>query len=436
MSASTTPRAAPGTTPGAAPVATARTTARAAPFRRDTPTLMRWLAVGLVVVGLVTGLVAAQSFRTAGTALERAGENAAQLVRVQAVQTALVRADADATNAFLVGGLEPAALREDYDEAVGTAGRGITLAARAQPADGEALATLTTAVQDYVGTVALARANNRQGLPVGAQYLRVAGSDLRADALPVLAVVRDANSERTEAELTRVRTAWVPPVVVGLLGLVAVVLASSWLARRTHRRLNLPLVASGVVLVAVTVGAAVVLGTAARTVADVRETSYAAERDLAEARTAAFDAKANESLTLVSRGSGAAFEEAWVAASDTTEARLADAAAADSAADGLAAAWTDYADRHREVRALDDGGDWEQAVALATSREPDSPNAAFDAFDERSAAALADLDARTAAALEEAGRGIGVAVWLCLLAGVAAAALAQWGLRLRYEEYR
>ena len=62
-----------------------------------------------------SALAAGQAFRSADGALERAGANADQLVRIQAIQTNLVQADADATNAFLVGGLEPAGQRADYD---------------------------------------------------------------------------------------------------------------------------------------------------------------------------------------------------------------------------------------------------------------------------------------------------------------------------------
>ena len=72
----------------------------------DTPSRMRIVGAALVVVGLLVGLGAAQSFWTADGALSRADANAAQLVRLQDIQTSLVRADADATNAFLVGGLE------------------------------------------------------------------------------------------------------------------------------------------------------------------------------------------------------------------------------------------------------------------------------------------------------------------------------------------
>ena len=154
MSQGTSVAAAPGTRPPArCPRSPAATTPEAAaPGRLDalsaavrealagTPGRMRVVAVLAVVVTLGFGLGAGQAFRSASGALERAGADAAQVVRVQDIQTNLVQADAAATNAFLVGGLEPAAQRTTYDEAVAEASALIAAAARAQPADGAALA--------------------------------------------------------------------------------------------------------------------------------------------------------------------------------------------------------------------------------------------------------------------------------------------------------
>ncbi|NTW42491.1 MAG: hypothetical protein HGA44_21890, partial [Cellulomonadaceae bacterium] len=163
---------------------------------RSTPARMRIVAVALVLVGLLVGLAAAQSFSAADGALTRADENAAQLVRIQEIQTRLVRADADVTNAFLVGGLEPAEQHADYDAAIERATELIAYAARAQPADGTVLAALNTSIQQYTAEVERARAANRQALPLGAQYLRNASAGLRADALPELAALTQANEDR------------------------------------------------------------------------------------------------------------------------------------------------------------------------------------------------------------------------------------------------
>ena len=67
-------------------------------------------------------------------------------------------------------------------------------------------------------------------------------------------------------------------------------------------------------------------------------------------------------LTLIARGSGQPYEDAWRASSATVTDRL--PGLRDSSA--LLASWQDYTKVHTQVRALDDGGSWDDAVGLAT----------------------------------------------------------------------
>lgn len=405
---------------------------------RGTPGTMRLVSAGLVLLGLLVGLAASQSFRAAQDALGRAAENATQIVRLQGIQTSVVRADALATNAFLVGGLEPPEQRAEYQDAVERASALVPAAAAAQPADGEVLAALDVALLDYTDGVAVARANNRQALPVGAQFLREASAGLRTDALPLLEALQDANEVRAEAEFDAAGRAGVLVVVVCALGLVAVVVALVWLARRTHRYVNVPVAGAWLVILVVLVVSAVVLGSVAGRVDRVRDGPYATALALSDARIAAFDAKANESLTLIARGSGAAYEEAWTQSAEVAATRLADAAGTAGTGDvaGLAELWAAYAETHAQVRALDDGGSWDDAVALATSRDGEGTNAAFAELDAASAARLDEASAETTSALRAASSGLAFWAWLGILAGLATAGLAWWGMAQRIEEYR
>lgn len=435
---------------GPAPVATRPPDAVGAPMRgveeglqrvrrglHGTPGRMRLISTALVVAGLAVGLAAAQSFQAADMALDRAAANAAQIVRLQDIQTNLVRADAGATNAFLVGGLEPAEQRQGYEDAVQRAAGLVALAAAAQSADGEALAALNTSMQRYTAGVAQARANNRQGLPVGAQYLRSASSGLRADSLPILEILREANETRAQAEFAAARRASLVVVLVGVGGLAGVVAASVWLARRTHRYVNLPVAGAGVVIAATLAVGGVVLGSVAGTVDRVRTGPYATARALSDARIAAFDAKANEALTLIARGSGAAYEAAWVASADVTSGRLADATTVGAATlTELEEQWAAYTSAHAEIRALDDAGSWEAAVEAATSLDEGSAGTAFGAFDAASATHLETASEETSAALRSAAAGLPFWGWLGVLAGIGSAALAWWGMAKRIEEYR
>jgi hypothetical protein len=398
---------------------------------------MRTLALALVVVGLLVVAAAVQTFVGADQALSRADANAAQLVRLQTIQTSLVQADAEVTNSFLVGGLEPVEQRNRYTAAVHAAAQQVARAAEAQPADAAVLADLAVSIQDYTGTVELARANNRQALPVGAQYLKNASAGLRADALPALAALISANEKRVDVELGNARNAAIV-TAAALVGLLVLVVAMVWLARRTHRYLNLPLVGAAAVLAVYLVVAVSAMSSLSSTVTSAQRGPYAQARALSEARIAAFDAKANESLTLVARGSGAAFEAAWQDSAQTVVTRLAEAGSAQgsTAALQLPDAWNAYAVQHAQIRAADDGGDWETAVTLATNRGAGTANDDFAAFDTASAAVLDQAGADTSAALERP-RGFTVSFAIAgALVGLVVAALSWRGLARRIEEYR
>lgn len=91
---------------------------------------------------------------------------------------------------------------------------------------------------------------------------------------------------------------------------------------------------------------------------------------------------------------------------------------------------------HQQVRALDDGGDWDGAVALAVSDADDAPGADYRAF---VTAADAEISQRADSALSDlasAGLIATIGGWLLALAGVASAVLSWRGLSQRLEEYR
>ncbi|NLT54014.1 MAG: hypothetical protein GXX79_05485 [Actinomycetales bacterium] len=401
-----------------------------------TPGRLRRAAVLAVLVALVFGVTGGQAFRLRADAISAARDDAAQLVRLQTIHTDLVRADASATNAFLVGGLEPAEQRAEYVEALDSAARLVSEAARAQPADADALGVLNAHLLEYSGLVESARANNRQGYPVGAQYLRDAGSLLRSEALPILAALVDANEQRVADAFRFAGLSWAWLLVGSLLALAVLTAVMVWLARRTRRVLNPPLTVAGV---------AVLLGALVGTIAmidvqgdvdRVRDGPYAASVAVARARIAAFDAKSNESLTLIARGSGAAFEQTWqessARAAEQTE-RLAGLDVDDQDLPEVLGEWTK---RHAEIRAKDDGGSWDAAVTLATSTGKGSSNAVFDSFDARSRWVLEKTSGETADRLSDPGPRMGVIGLLALVIGLLAGVCAWWGFALRLEEYR
>jgi hypothetical protein len=427
------PVAAPPTsTPGqVAPVAAGPpTTAAVAARTRDTPSRLRRLSLAVIVGSVFIGLLGALIFSYLAYSLHRAEADTAQLLRVQKIQTNLLTADATATNAFLVGGLEPVSQRATYDRAMAETGSLVAEAAQAQPADANALSALNQQVVAYATSIEQARANNRQGFPVGAQYLRNASAQLRTSALPILDNLVSQNATRASDEMD-VWVGWVF-VVVALLGLAAAIWAQVWLARRFRRRINPGLLATSVLLLICLVAGAIGIASLSSSVGQTRTGSFAAVNAAADARISGNNAKANESLTLIARGSGASFETAWAASAATVTnrlGRLPDAA-------GIPGQWQRYAAVHAAIRKLDDGGKWDAAVAMATGSGADSSNTAFNAFDAGLSSYLDGVSQATKASLAGQQPALVIAAILVLLSGLGAALLGRRGVAARLREYR
>ena len=392
----------------------------------DVPTaLARWqavLTVAVVVWALLTAALLGNSFDKT-----RAGAaNTEQLTRIHAMESSLFQADALATNAFLVGGLEPVAQRQAYDAALDEVTRLIVISAEAQPADRAALAELNRQVLRYAEQMQQARANNRQGLPVGAQYLREASESLRSDTLPVLQALVDANDQRALGAFGGHQ--WFLVLLPGIALLLLLGWFNQQLAAVFRRRINVGLAAAAVVVAAVTIGAAGVLGSLASDAASLRTGSFHEAASISAARTAANDAKANESLRLIARGSGAAYEEKWQAADGLVVENLA-------ASDNLPGLWQAYTEGHADIIAADEAGDWDQAVALATSTESDSASVNFTSFDDEAEAQIGMASKAVYSSLQAGSVRAAIGGILALLAAGAAVAAVSMGITTRRREF-
>jgi hypothetical protein len=152
---------------------------------------------------------------------------------------------------------------------------------------------------------------------VGAEYLRGASNQLRAEAQPLMQALTKANSQRAEDELGAQH-----PYLMVLPGLAA--LAVLWwvngnLARVFRRRLNIGVMSAFIAIAVLTAVGAGVSSSQDDANSELRDGSYRVAVAEAEARTAANDAKSNESRRLGAQGSGAVFEEGWQQAALTVE---------------------------------------------------------------------------------------------------------------------
>ena len=394
----------------------------------DTPGLLNRLQViGIATVllfALISGLVQLLSYQSDG----RAADDTEQLVRVQEIQSTLLRVDAIATNVVLVGGEGDPARDSDYDDALADVFTLIAAAAEAQPADEAALAALNVEVNDYATGIAEARANVRQTFPIGAEYLSGASAALRSDALPILANLVEANTERAEDSMAGQHPYWL--LLVGVITVAVLVWLSIVLASRFRRYLNVGVAVAAAIVIVTTLVAFAAAWRADNQNDALLEEELQMAVDQAAARTAGNDAKAYESLRLIKRGSGALYEDPWVEKAGVVD-NLGDEQVLDE--------WDAYVEAHEEIDRLDDEDRWGLAVQIAVGAEsaPGDLNstAAFDEFDTE-VAALVEENGETTTDELRGGRSFALvgSILTLVLGFVAAVAIAR-GISARRKEY-
>ncbi len=418
---------------------------------RTTPGLLRVTRVVLVLGVLLAGGVAVY---TAIARVSTTRDIVERLEPLNANATTLYRslADADATVAagYLSGGVEPSEMRTRYGRDMVAAT--VALAQAGTQAGGEVvtakrIADITSQLPMYTGLVERARANNRQGLAVGVSYLRNASELMRTSILPGAAELQQRQAARLDDAYRRAGSVPIVALVACGVSLTGLLWAQVFLFRRTHRVFNVGLIAaSGAVIAGLawwTVAGVASAGSLAGALGHSRSVSEA----LAPAQIAALQARALESLELVDRN-GEAIEPVFdaqmqrLARNDGAGGALgaANQFASDQRGRALVQAAIDgareYARAHREVRRLDDVGEYTKAVEAAVNTSPTSAATAFG----RLAAALktaVDYERGAFRADIEHARG-----WLTgLPIGTAALAIASaigvaLGVRQRLEEYR
>jgi len=410
----------------------------------SSPTKLRAATVVTVVLALVLSLGGWYSVQRRSTAIDDAAAAAQQLIRVQDVRVLVVEADSLASRAYLQGGQEVAAERQAYEDSAANASNGLVDAATAATTvDAQLLESANAQLARYLGLVEQARANNRQGFPVGAAYLRQA----HTVSVAIVSALREVEAharQRVDDSIARAhRSSWL--LVLGtMLVLAAIVVGGVWVAIRWRRLINVPLAAAGLLaFVVLTAGVGVNAG--AMNDADaVVEQPLAAADVLAQARAAAFDARSNEALTLINRGGGQAADAQWHLSKSIVDAALSESCDAYGAGCDADEPFAAYAVGYTAVRTLDDKeGDWEDARDLSTTGQTTAsvpsgvnPVASFESFAETSGDAIAAESSSAARGFDNAVDNLGLLAFLVVIAGLAIAVLAVLGYGQRVREYR
>jgi hypothetical protein len=264
------------------------------------------LVLALAAIGFgVVMATAAASRRQAADAVATRTEPL--LVEADGLYSSLSDADATATTTFLIGGLEPAARRRRYLADLASASARLTKLAEQVGRSSDARASVATVSKQlpvYSGRIESARANNRQGLPVGAAYLRQASGLMRDEILPAAGRLYEVEARRLDADYdsSTSATGFIALGVAGtvLFGLLAA--TQLGLARFTHRILNVPLLLATVVLVAVVAWVLVAFVTEQNALSDAQRKGSDSVQVLSAVRFLGLRAQRDEGLALVARG--------------------------------------------------------------------------------------------------------------------------------------
>ncbi|MBK3579283.1 hypothetical protein JHN63_36900 [Streptomyces sp. MBT65] len=409
------------------------------------------LALLVVAFGVVTAWQTDSRATAAGDVLHHSQpltSDAADIYR------SLADANTMAATGYLAGLQESPATRKQYEQDIRTAAaKLVTAAANTDPGSASAttIRQLNELLPQYKGLVESARANNRQGFPVGGAYLRAANDTMQNQMLPKAEDLYTNENERLSADYGNATPYPWFAIALGLLALGGLAWAQRRNYQRTNRVLNHGLVAASattaVVLLWVVVGHTV----ARAGLNDSYDHGVKSLNVLHDARIASLKARSDENLILVSRGAETktlpdkTVVDAYDWGYDQEIAalgkglKLADSLADDSAGRKPVAVANDsmtvWISRHKEVSKANDEGDY-QAARSGVIGDDKSTAECFTSVDDSLNLALKQ---ETKEFQQSAGDGLdamtGLTVGAAVLAALGAAG-AVLGIGRRLSEYR
>ena len=407
------------------------------PTRRFFVTLALVAAAATAVSGVAGGWVASRNADTIDDAREQGLELA---TAVSDFRTNLASADARAASTLIAGGLEDPESRAGYDTDLLAASHALTDAALVATDDDRAdITEMADGLLTYAGLVETARANSRQGFPVGASYLGEARDGVNNELVPLAERQRRVGERRMAQAVNSVGGPVSGFVLVVLLGGLVVVLGCAVLiAGRTRRVVAHPALLAATLVMAGTL-ALVALSIASQ----AQELRQAATGDL-DAYVAANDAssrlsqlRVTEISAVAARGSGQDLYDRFAADATALTTQLTEAPGNPGGIADLSAALDVYTSAAEEVRLRDEQGDNSGAADLALSALPDAAGSA-DAFQEANRIATENVE-REAAELQrrfEAAADADIQPLLPITLAGLAAGLAAAGILARGRRYR
>jgi len=414
---------------------------------RTTPGRLVLLAIVIVAGAVGFGVIATVAARSRAHASNAAGyQTEPLLVQAVALSTALTDANAKATTTFLTGGIEKRGLRAIYRADLRKASDALaSLSARVGGASGAGVAvgTIARELPFYSGFVELARANNLQGFPVGAAYLRNASALLAGMILPAADHLYAIEAARLQANYGTGSSSGTLLTVTGLAAVGVLLLAGTlvYVSRISHRVFNLPILLATLALLALTIWALVAMVNQQNALASARRNSDALEV-LSVTRVLLSRAQSDENLILVNRGSDQTDPNDFRAVMRELDRRgglldelnaLAPRIGTAAAARKLRAAFLAYQAENARITQLQNDGRTGAAINKAESVRASTINGELGSDLKTQ---LGAAQRRFAVSADRATSSLaGLTLAIPLIAALVAA-LALIGIRQRLEEYR
>ncbi|GAB0107039.1 protein kinase G-activating protein GlnX [Nocardia sp. JMUB6875] len=348
-------------------------------FARTAPGVIGAVGAALALLALIAGLVSANAQSAKISRHDTALAHTEPLANAaQRLYVALSTADAAASTAYLSGGVESHEVRTRYENALTDAAAALAEATTgaSDTRTREILGKISAELPTYTGYVEDARANNRQGLPVGSAYLRQASALMQGSILKNAGELQTIRLNQLHGDQDAITglPLWASGLLVLLLAACG---AGSWvLLRRTNRWVNAGVVtAAGLTVLAL-------LWILATTIAasEAIDTGATARFEkLAQARILAQQARTEETLQLITRGNLDASEQRFAASSDQLRADLTGLLRADSPASKAFSGWQDG---HRKEVAAYLSNNYRGAVDQSIKADGTGSAAQFTALDE------------------------------------------------------
>ncbi|MGM7644799.1 hypothetical protein ACSVDM_07875 [Nocardia sp. JW2] len=404
-------------------------------FAATTPGVIGVVLVLTTLACLIAGSTAGQQLDAKIVRSEQVLDRTEPLAfAAQSLYVSLSAADAGAATAFLSGGIESPQVRDTYEQALAEAAAALA-EATAGATDAKTrtiVARIAADLPTYTGLVETARANNRQGFPVGSAYLRQASDLMQTSLLPHAEQLNEARFAAVRDDQQRIGALPLTSILLLLLVLLACAVASVILLRRTNRLVNpgVALAAAAAALALLwTVGSTL---TAAQLLDTGDSGAGARVENLAGARILAQQARTDETLALITRGDITAPEAAFRTHTADLEQRLAAAGAADSDA---ARALTNWNAGHNAQRTAYEKADFTGAVTQAIGTGPESSATSFTRLDSELRDALAQARTDLRDGVDDARTALTLSPFGTLLLLLAAAGAVVTGLWPRLKEF-